>query len=255
VLSSCVRPISLAEQGSGGKRFVGSAFIVSSGLHRIVVTAEHVVRGPETKFMGMSIAGSLEWPTQYSRIEPFDSATPLPDVAFAFVEVTPDAEDGIATAISIDLLLASRTFEPGASMVAVGFPGSQARAKSAQTILSAKLMSVVGDLAPEEVYARIGKRSDTHLAMSFRQDACVDENGKPAMASHPRGMSGGAMFVAAYHTGSSGQTRFIPRIVGVLTEYYPDPENIIVAARIECVLDALGIRPEGAAARYRAVDV
>lgn len=91
--------------------------------------------------------------------------------------------------------------------------------------------------------------------MSFHQDACVDEYSLPAPAAHPKGMSGGPMFVAAYQTDPAGVDRFVPRVVGVLTEYHAHPEYVLVALRTDIVLDALGIRPDGVPQRYRAVDV
>jgi hypothetical protein len=254
-LANCIRPISLIEDGSGGKRFTGSALVVATGLRRIVITAEHVVSGPETKFLGVSEVGGSNWPKEYFRVVPVDETEAPTDIAFAVAEVALDNPDDSGRSLPIELLYPGHHFAVGTSMVAVGFPGSKAKSRDGQTRLNAKLMSVVGDLASEDVYIDIGKKLTTHLAMTFRQDACVDEHNQPAPAAHPKGMSGGAMFVAAYDTDHEGRSRFVPRVVGLLTEYHRAPIDVIVAVRIDVVLDALGIRPDGAQQRYRAVDV
>lgn len=156
-LASCVRPLSLIEEGSGGKRFIGSAFIVAAGQRRIVITAEHVVSGPEVKFLGLSEAGGINWPKDYFRVEAVDTSRTSPDIAFAIADVAAEDPTSEVRPLPIDLLYPGQSFEVGASMVAVGFPGSKAKSREGQSRLSAKLMSVVGDLAPDDVYSRLGK--------------------------------------------------------------------------------------------------
>ena len=63
-LATCVRPISTIEEGAGDWRFTGSAFVVSAGPRRIVIAAEHVVCGLAKKFLSISSAGGLPWPTE-----------------------------------------------------------------------------------------------------------------------------------------------------------------------------------------------
>jgi hypothetical protein len=245
--------VSLIEEGTGDWRLTGSAFVVSAAERRIAITAEHVVRGPQKKFLSLSASGGLPWPREYLKLESVQMGEAPPDIALAIAEVT-SAEPADLGPLPIDLLLPGQQFEPGTSMVGVGFPSSKAKVRGVNRTLATKLMSVVGDLTSDEVCERIGKSAATHLAMTFRQDACVDENSLPAPAARPKGMSGGPMFVAAYHTDASGTTRMIPRLVGVLVEHHDAPENVLVAVRIEVVLDALGIRPENAVQRFRAVD-
>jgi hypothetical protein len=255
LLAPSVRPISMFEEGSGGRRFIGSSFVLSHGNQQLVITAEHVVSGPETRFLGVSASGGVLWPKNYSRLEPIDPTTPYPDVAFAFAKVDNSLEPDIPPPLPRSIVLERHQFAEGSSMVAVGFPGSRAKARNAQTKLVAEWMSVIGDLAPEDVYSRIGKSASTHLAMEFHQNGCVDENSRPAPAAHPKGMSGGPMFVAAYRASPGQPDKIVPRLVGVLTEYYPDPDNVIVALRIEAALGALDPHRSPTRPLYRAVDV
>ena len=254
-LSGCVCPISVAEEGSGGRRFRGSAVLISFGLHRIVVTAAHVVAGPETKYLGLSQAGSVIWPTAYARVSPLDTRTRDPDIAFAFLTVAAGTQGALPESLPFALLLPDHSLPEGASMVALGYPASRARATDAQTLLRADLMSVVGDLAPAGAATSDGGPPDARLAMSFRRDAFVDDHGAAVVAADPHGMSGGALFLAATRTDADGHTQFAPRLVGILTEHHADPTNVLVASRIECLLDALGVRREGAATRFCAIDV
>ena len=137
--------------------------------------------------------------------------------------------------------------------MAVGFPASRAKSRDGNTRLHSHRLSVVGDVASAEAHDNVSRPNDSFLAMSFRQDGVVDEEGNPSTIAHPRGMSGGAMFAAVFSADSSG-ARYTPRLVGILIEHH-DPANLIVAARIGCLLDATGTRPAGERQRYRVVDV
>jgi hypothetical protein len=253
-IASCVRPITIVESGSGAKQFSGSAVIFSNGRRRVAVTAEHVVAGPERKLIGMSPQGSIEWPASYTTIEPIDPVHPSPDLAFIVADVDPGNPFDIQTPLPVSQLLPGLQFEPGHSVVAVGFPASRAKSINAQRGFRTQRLSVVGDLAAAEAYTRIGKPPDSFIAMEFRQDAFKDEHGRPASTAHPRGMSGGAMFAAAFVEDATGR-HFSPRLIGILIEFHGKPDNVLVAARIDCLLDATGTRPEGSPQRYRAVDV
>jgi len=253
-IAACVRPVSLIESGSAGKRFVGSAVVVAAGSRRVVVTAEHVVAGPEPKLVGMSTVGSVQWPTNYSRVEPVNQLVPPVDLAFFVAEVESGNPFDLLPPLPVSRFLPGEDLPAGGSVVAVGFPSSRAKSRDGHKRLHSHRLSVVGDLAPLESYARVNRSPASFLAMEFRQDGVVDEAGQPSTTAHPRGMSGGAMFAATFSADASG-VRFTPRLVGILIEHHDEPDNLLVAARIECLLDATGSRHGDAAQRYRAVEV
>jgi hypothetical protein len=111
------------EEGSGSRRFISSSFVFGHRNRQLVITAEHVVSGPETKFVGVSPSRGVLWPKEYSRLEPMGSNTLYPDVAFAFVKVDVSREPDIPPPLPMSLVLGGQQFADGSSMVAVGFPG------------------------------------------------------------------------------------------------------------------------------------
>jgi hypothetical protein len=253
-IADCVRPISVVESGSGGRKFIGSAVVIATASKRVVVTANHVIAGPEGKLIGMSSDGSIRWPSNYSRVEPVGDLAPPVDLAFIVAEVESQNPFDILPALPAGNILPGQDFPAGTSLIAVGFPASRAKSRDAQTRLRTHRMSVVGDLASESVHWMVNRDPVSFLCMEFRQDRVFDTVGSPATASHPRGMSGGALFAAAF-LADGESVRYTPRLVGILIEYHDEPANVIVAARIDCLLEATGSRPNGAPPRYHSADV
>lgn len=228
--------------------------VIAVESKRIIITAAHVVAGPERKIVGMSPMGSVHWPKNYSRVEPINDTVPPTDLAFFVVEVGLGNPFDLQSPLPVSSILPGEDLPEGVSVVAVGFPASRAKSRDGNTRLHSQRLSVVGDLASDKVYKAINRPPASFFAMDFRQEGVVDEAGNPSTTAHPRGMSGGAMFAATFSAKNSG-VRFTPRLVGILIEYHDHPANAIVAARIDCLLDATGTRPDGNHQRYRAVDV
>lgn len=250
-IAGAIRPIAEIEEGSGGKRFVGSAVVLAAGRRRPTVTAAHVVSGPGTREMSLSAFGSVVWPRKYWNVVPVDANGSDPDVAYAIANVEAARADEVGPAISLDQILPDQQFREGTSMVAVGFPASKNRIRTGEPTMQSRIMSVVGDLVSDQQYVSVGADPSTHLVMVYRQSSCVDGEGNPVVGALPRGMSGGAMFVATHHP----EMGFVPMLVGILTEYHPPPHGLLVAARIEVVLDALDLLRPGTDQRFRRVDV
>jgi hypothetical protein len=250
-IAGAIRPIAEIEEGSGGKRFKGSAVVLAAGQRRPTVTAAHVVSGPGIRVISLSAIGSVVWPRKYWNVVPIDAHGSDPDVAYAIANVEAARVDEVGPAISLDRVLPDQQFREGTSMVAVGFPASKNRIRTGEATMQSRIMSVVGDLVRDEQYASVGADPSTHLVMVYRQDSCVDDEGNPVVGALPRGMSGGAMFVATHHP----EMGFVPMLVGILTEYHPPPHALLVAARIEVVLDALDLPSRGKVQRFRRGDV
>ena len=185
------------------RRLTGSATsLAASSSRRIVVTAEHVLAGPEAKHLGVSRNNSVRWPEKYWRLSAIDPDLPEADVAWAVADVAAEADDVVRAAIPLALALPIPPIAESASLVAVGYPASRGKLKNAHALLSAQLMSVVGKAVSARVLEDLKLDPRVHLGMLYEQAACVDLDGNPSVGAHPKGMSGGAMFLALSETPS-----------------------------------------------------
>jgi len=253
-MSGAFRPISLLEDGSGKLRPTGTAFVLASGNRRVFVTAEHVVEGHELKYVGLSPEGGVYWPKKYWKLVPLIQDLPPADVAWATTNLAPDASPDLAAALPLDLARPEFRLDEGSSLVAIGYPASRAKVKQAHSVIATELMSVVGEAAPPNTYSELALDPRVHLAVTYRKDGLVDASGSRIVGAHPKGMSGGGLFVVTY-----GQPRDRPLLVvlflaGVLIRFHSAPHNVMVATRIECLLDGLDVPRSGAPVRYRRVD-
>lgn len=65
--------------------------------------------------------------------------------------------------------------------------------------------------------------------MTYAQEGRINLDGSQANGAHPRGMSGGALFMMG--VGGAGNAVAIPFLVGILTQYHNDVSTL-VATRI-----------------------
>jgi hypothetical protein len=249
-LAPCLRPISYIEEGSGGKRFVGSAVLLSSGDQRAIVTAAHALDGSESKIVGMLDAGRRPWPEAFRRVQPIDSALQDPDLAFSVATVS-DGAPAWRGGLTLNQLYPDQTFLPRASMVAVGFPASRVKTRYDRNALSVEPLAIGCDLASESEYRAVNADMETDLVVTFSQSRRLDSNGQPSAMPDPRGMSGGALFISTYDTHGAGGASYTPRLVGILKRCYRAPHHLLVATRIECFLDAVWLLRSGVPRRFR----
>jgi hypothetical protein len=234
-----IRPVTIVRQGSGRISPSGTSFILGAGHRRILVSAEHVVDGPERKLFGVSPHGSTAWPDRYWRLAPAAGSAPEADVAWAAATITDEADEATAAAIRIEAVLPFFPFDEGASLVAVGYPASRGKIRNAQQTLSNQLMSVVCNASPETVYNDLALDSRVHFAMAYDPAACVGIDGQPIVGAKSKGMSGGPAFLVTAEPTGNGAQVIVPRLVGIMTEYHGPPHNVIVGVRIEHLLDGL----------------
>ena len=254
-LAAAIKPITIVEDGSGKRRPWGSAFVLSRGEQRIIVTAHHVVEGPQVKYMGLSSAGSIQWPRHYSVLDRVTAELPVADVAYAIASMKPDAEPDLFTAIPLAQVLPDSRLAPGASLLAAGFPGSLGKLRDAQARLRNELLYAVGSAVPADAYTALGLDQRVHLAMTYDRMACRSVSGKQVVGPLPKGMSGGVLFLLTIETRDNEEKFLVSRVVGILEAYHQDPANVMVATRIECLLDGLDIVRDGVPKRYRRRDV
>jgi hypothetical protein len=233
--------------------FEGSSVALALGAARIVVTAKHVVSSAQSKVVSLGSAGAREWPATYRVLESLDPSDPDPDIAIAVAEVD-EVTDAALPALPLTDLAPHGEYSAGDSVIVVGFPASKAKDLHSQNALRAKLLTATGDLVDNRMYGLLGRPMANHLLISYVRDSCLDEDGATVVGAHPRGMSGGAVFIATCGELPDGSIVGMPKLIGILTGYR-ESDNLLVATRIECLLDAMNIRPHGLSPRFRAVAV
>lgn len=250
-----VKPVLLVEEGSGGKQQIGSLFVLAMGKHRIVVTAAHVVQRAQRTLFGVTASRTSPWPTSYKVLTPVNAAYPDADVAY-FTGV-PNRGSAARATESLPIEAADVVEErPGMSFIAMGYPLSRNKLRDAQTRLRSGRMSVLIDSIAHDAYAALKLDPRVHLACRYDPKDRVDEDGEEVTGAHPRGMSGGVLLAPSIEQSSAKKAYFVMRVAGVITLYHPAPANILVATRIQHLLDAIaadvGALP-AQTAMYRAV--
>jgi len=226
-------------QGSSRKEAIGTAFVVAHGSKRHVITAEHVLAGPEDKLLGIDESGSIRLPRKYSRLVALEPNAAQADVAWTTFE-PPNDVAALGTAIPFELASAATDIVPGVAYVAVGQPTSKSKLVDAQNALSSSVMMAFVEPAPPFVVDAIGIDRDVQFAFSYPPDTAAKVSKGAPRPARPRGMSGGAIVATARVSIGAGRTRMIPIIIGVLTEFY-DEHQTFVATRIEHFWAAQGV--------------
>lgn len=232
-----IKPVLEIEQGSAGLKQIGSAFILRFGSEGALVTAEHTVSGPETKVVALTESKAIKWPRSYFAIDGRRPDLPSGDVAYALGEISPDAQ-GRMTGLTPDQLAVGVEFAEGASFMSIGYPASRAKVRNANASLRNQLFFVSGHRVADSVYEKLALDQRVHIAVRYDPSAVQNMDGQWQQGAKPSGMSGGLLFVPMTRTeGPTSDTVLLA--VGALTRFYPAPDNVLVATRIDCVLDAL----------------
>ena len=227
------RPVMSIEQGTGRVAQTGTAFVVAEESRLFIVTAEHVLNGPEAKLLGVSEAGSIRLPRRFSRLEAVSSEHPHADVAWMTLEASSLAEPFDST-IPFALASSPVSITHGATYVAVGQPASKSSVQQAQTILSSKIMMAFLEPASSTVVDALGLDEKIQLAFTYPADTSEKIRSGAVPPARPRGMSGGAIVATTRIRRRDGSTRMIPLLVGVLTQFH-ESQQAFVATRLEHV--------------------
>lgn len=226
-----VIPILDLEEGTGRPTPHGSACILQLADSGYVVTADHVVNGTSPKRTILKPNGVDTWPRPYKRILPRDQSIGEADLAFARGQLEADEAYGLTPQmIAPELQLPLAT-----SCVAIGFPISRGSVRGYRAQYSSERFFVVLQTVSAPVLPGFRFDERVHIALSYDRAEMRTVDGQRQTGADPHGMSGGALCVGF----DEGQRMHL-KLIGILTHFYDAPHNIVIASRIECLLDAIG---------------
>jgi hypothetical protein len=226
-----VIPVLDVEEGTARATPHGSACILQLADSGYVVTADHVVNGPTPKRTILKPNGVDTWPRPYMRIIPRESSIGEADLAYARGQLPTDEPYGITPQmIAPELPLA-----PGTSCVVIGFPNSRGSVRGYRAQYSSDRFFVVLQTVSTPALPDFRFDERVHIALSYDRAEMRTVEGERQTGADPHGMSGGALCV-----GFEVDRRVHLKIVGIVTRFYDAPHNIVIASRIECLLDAIG---------------
>lgn len=233
------------EEGSTARRHVGSAFAIQHERRVAFVTAGHVVTGPTRKrLIGSGGGKQIDWPPSNAILMPRQSGLPDADVAF-MTGTLHEGEDTLA-AFTLEELLPNLVVRPEMRFVAIGYPASRTRVRGGNGTIQPSAFTLISDPVPVDRYEGHGLDPRVHIAVRYDPEVVVSPDGTPMQGPVLKGMSGGGLFLVGWTDDLPEETRVL-FLVGILTEFHGKGSNILVATRIECLLDNVvgSTRPEG----------
>jgi hypothetical protein len=235
--AKCILPVFETEEGSGGRRHVGSAFVIRAGDRAAFVTAAHVVDGPTQKTVVLSEAGNLQrWPARHAVLVSRSADISHADVAYMTGAFTEDT--GALRTITLDAIATNLAVQPDMRFVAIGYPGSRTRIMNGNQKLRPVTFTTISTPASPDALIRLGLDPRVHLVMRYNPKEMIGPDGSRMEGPTLKGMSGGGLFVLAGNQGSDG-IELTLLLAGILTEYRRASHNVVVATRIDCLLDAI----------------
>jgi hypothetical protein len=234
-LGHSIKPVLEIEEGSAGRRQIGTALIIRQRESAALVTAAHTVAGPTGKLVALAEGKVARWPRDYFTIDGVSSAIPSGDVAYHVGNVNGTASE-LMGGIPTDSFATQTALSSGASFIAVGYPASKAKFTYADSTLATNLMSVVCSEASDSVYADLNLDRRFHLAVGYDRDAVRTVDGVPRRGARAKGMSGGGLFIPMQNE-QSGEVKLF--LAGILIEHHEAPRHVFVAAHIQTLSDAL----------------
>jgi hypothetical protein len=250
-LTEAFRPVFRVLEG-GGREVLGTAIVVADGSTRFVLTANHVFDPPGARFIGVRDSLSIPWPGKRSRLQA--TRADLPDADVTWVRGTTIDEDRqFQASIPAALAIAALDDSPRGVYIAAGYPTSRAKVRMGEGLISAKLMLAAVELAPEVKRDAVAAHTDAQMVFRYSQTGRTNASGQPAMGAHPRGMSGGGVFLVTRGDDEENPPQLIPFLVGVLTEFH-EKEDVLVATRIRRIWEATGMQRPVGERLYRRVD-
>lgn len=236
--ASAVKAVVTYAPGRQRKKAVGSAFVVRGAKNAFVVTAHHVLEQAPRPLISMLPRASVRWPESYWRVVAREGVT-VPDCDISFYEAEVLADD--LTAFRPVDLYPNYTFNADHRLIAVGHPVSRAKFGADPTRLDAPNAMIVGDQVHPDRVAELGFDPRTHLGIEYDQKERVDVTGAAVVGPEPWGMSGGALLAPVEQEVPGADTKLGVMVVGILVAYCKPPDSVMIAARIDCLLDA--VRP------------
>jgi len=238
------RPLLGTEEGSSGRRLEGTVTLVEDGNDRFLLTAHHAVKAPTPYYFGVRESGEIRWPTEKSAV--LVPALPgLPDADVAVVHSgQPPLDGSLSGGVPAALLGVTLEGSTDTAFVAVGYPSSKGKLRMAERRLDAKSMYALVEFVPPHLVSLPSFDPRVQMCFKYSQEGRASVEGAKVVGAHPRGMSGGGVF-AIGQSRASGSLLYAPFLVGILTEFH-ESRSLLVATRVRCIFEALGLfRPRG----------
>lgn len=235
-IALAIRPVYSLREGSKRVTAHGSAVVVGSGPHRLLVTAEHVLSGTESKRVMSTSAQLVRWPKDRKRLVPLEDAARSPDLVWSEVgaDDAPQWQHFVELRTFLDLV----SLPDGIEFLAAGFPLSRNTVRQGEGKIKAGLMFATVRHASDSEYAMVGRDRRSFVVARYRQDGRTTLAGEPTTGAHPKGMSGGGLFLRVRDVDTLAESM---RLVGFITEYHAAP-GLLVAVRMEALLDGIGLQ-------------
>lgn len=247
-VANALRPVLLIKDGSKRISACGTAVVVGIGPNRIVVTAEHVLAGNERKKVLSPCAGLADWPAGRKRLVSLADSCLDPDLTWS--ELSNSDATQWHDFINIGTFLDRIHVPDGIEFLAAGFPASKTKIWQGQHQINAGLMFATVRHATPTQYQALKKDPRGYVVAHYEQQGRRNLAGQAATGAHPKGMSGGALFMATQDTATSARSL---RLLGFITEYHKS-SGLLVAVRVEGLLDGVDIQDVKWGRLFRAID-
>lgn len=210
----------LASERRGCFSLVGSAFLVRRNDDILLITAAHVINNQNTYCQLY-----LDCEDEIVQKIPFN-VTQIDHEKDCAVIVLPDNYYDKLKNIPIleyeKIDLGNNCSYKG--YVAIGYPISKNKGNLKQRTKGTTLYSIFGVECGAETYNNIKKNRLQYLSFAFESKGVLSSVGKLRMPWGVRGMSGCPVFGIT----DSG----LHKVVSILIEYHPDPNNAVVSTRL-----------------------
>jgi hypothetical protein len=244
-----IHPVFETAEGNGRRKHIASSLILREGRRAAFVTAAHAVRGPSRKTVVLSTRGQIQnWPAEYAELQPVADGIGLADVAFVTGTITGETEE--PRMFTLDQVAVDLDVRPDMSFVTIGYPASRTRIIDGNQALSPATFITISSPAPDAALLASGFDPRVHIAARYDQHEMRAPDGEPMEGPRLKGMSGGGLFVLA-GVERDNEVVLSLLLAGVLIQHRGPPENLLVATRLDCVLDAVSPRRPAAARTHR----
>jgi hypothetical protein len=248
------RPLIGTEEGSAGRTLEGTVTLVEDGDQRFLITARHAVKASTPYYIGAENAEEIRWPREkMTLLSPVAENLPEADVAVVHT-ATPPTDGALSGGIPAALAISAIEDNPNATYIAVGFPASKGKVREALRTINAKSMHALVEFVPVSSAGLPHLDARVHMCFRYSQSGRTDLGGQSVTGAHPRGMSGGGVFIIGRPRAADSSVMYVPFLVAILTEFHAD-RGLLVATRVRRIWEALGRQPLETESLYRAAGV
>jgi hypothetical protein len=238
-LSNIVRPVIERREGSNRLVHIGSSVVLGAGDHRLLVSAQHVTSG-QGQVGVLSTANVLvPWPKRSSTLVSLDPG--IRDADLTWADVDDDDQAKFPDCYDLRTTLTRVPIAEGSVLVAVGYPCSRTKVDNSNAAIRAAMMFVTVDHCDAKEYNRMNCDPRAFVVARYSPQDLRNLDDEPVVGAQPRGMSGGALFMLTESNDDENTKVYGTHLIAFLTEYHRR-HDLIVATRVECLLDGLGLQ-------------